>query len=224
LFDKLNNIFVCFLRLFVVEVCYNIQYETRSTLKGDSIMYVHNPFGQPAEDFDRETAGFRVGRRIRTIRNEEGLSQRELGDKVGLNANRVQQYENGARKPKLELCKQFAEALDVETNALLDPQVANYIGAMYAFFEMETLYDLRLKDIDGQICICFGENHFDTRVITMNRNLKAWYDRRKAMEEQLRNAESEEEKKQIVYEYHMWEWNFPRSIEYRRTTPSSEQQ
>ena len=29
----------------------------------------------------------------------------------------------------------------------------------------------------------------------MNRNLKAWYDRRKAMEEQLRNAESEEEKK-----------------------------
>ena len=187
-------------------------------------MYVHNPFGQPAEDFDRETAGFRVGRRIRTIRNEEGLSQRELGDKVGLNANRVQQYENGARKPKLELCKQFAAALDVETNALLDPQVANYIGAMYAFFEMETLYDLRLKDIDGQICICFGENQFDTRVITMNRNLKAWYDRRKAMEEQLRNAESEEEKKQIVYEYRMWEWKFPRSIEYRRTTPSSDQQ
>ena len=47
----------------------------------------------------------------------------------------------------------------------------------------------------------------------MNRNLKAWYDRRKAMEEQLRNAESEEEKKQIVYEYHMWEWNFPHLIE-----------
>ena len=58
----------------------------------------------------------------------------------------------------------------------------------------------------------------------MNRNLKAWYDRLKAMEEQLRNAESEEEKKQIVYEYHMWEWKFPRSIEYRRTTPSSDQQ
>ncbi len=179
-------------------------------------MYVYNPFGQSAEDFDRETAGRRVGRRIRTIRIEEGLSQTELGEKVGLNSNRVQQYENGARNPKFELCKKFAEALEVETNALLDPQVASYIGAMYAFFEMETLYDLRLKEVDGQMCICFGESQLDTRVSTMNKNLKMWYERRKVMEERIRNAESEEEKMEIIHEYHMWEWNFPHS-----TSPDS---
>jgi transcriptional regulator with XRE-family HTH domain len=176
-------------------------------------MYVYNPFGTAPEDFDRETAGSRIGRRIRAIRTEDELSQGELGEKVGLNANRIQQYENGARNPKFDLCKQIAEALEVETSALLDPQVASYIGAMYAFFEMETLYDLRLKEVDGQMCICFGESQNDINVSTMNKNLKAWHDRRKKMEDDILNAESEDEKKNIIHEYHMWEWNFPHSTE-----------
>ena len=176
-------------------------------------MYVYNPFGTSPEDFNRETAPNRVGRRIRAIRQEEGMSQGDLGEKVGLNANRIQQYENGARNPKFELCKQIAEALEVEASALLDPQVASYIGAMYAFFEMETMYDLRLKEVDGQMCICFGESQNDIHVSTMNKNLKAWHDRRKQMEEDILNATSEEEKKKIIHEYHMWEWNFPHSMD-----------
>lgn len=172
-------------------------------------MYVYNPFGQPLEDFDRETMGCRIGRRIRAIREEEGKSQSELGESVGLNANRIQQYENGARNPKFELCKQIAEALEVEASALLDPQIASYIGAMYAFFEMETLFDLRLKEVDGQVCLCFGESQFDTRVSTMNRNLKIWLERRRNMENDILAASSEAEKKKIIHEYHMWEWNFP---------------
>ena len=176
-------------------------------------MYVYNPFGESMEDFDRETSGSRIGRRMRTIRQEEGMTQSELGEKVGLNANRIQQYENGARNPKFALCKKLAEALEVEASALLDPQVANYIGAMYAFFEMETLYDLRLKEIDGQIYISFGENQYDINVISMNRNLRMWYDRRKKMEADILNASTEEEKKKIIHEYHMWEWNFPFSAD-----------
>ena len=184
-------------------------------------MYVYNPFGTAPEDFDRETVPNRIGRRIRAIRQEENMSQGELGEKVGLNANRIQQYENGARNPKFELCKQIAEALEVEASALLDPQVASYIGAMFAFFEMETLYDLRLKEVDGQMCICFGESQNDIHVSTMNKNLKAWYDRRKQMEEDILNAASEEEKKKIIHEYHMWEWNFPHSMD-KNAHPKSE--
>ena len=184
-------------------------------------MYVYNPFGTAPEDFDRETAPSRIGRRIRAIRQEEDMSQGDLGEKVGLNANRIQQYENGARNPKFELCKQIAEALEVEASALLDPQVASYIGAMFAFFEMETLYDLRLKEVDGQMCICFGESQFDTRVSTMNRNLKSWFERRKKMEADILNASSEDEKKRIIHEYHMWEWNFPHSMD-ENALPKSE--
>ena len=176
-------------------------------------MYVYNPFGTALEDFDREMVDGRIGRRMRMIRLEQDMSQGELGEKVGLNANRIQQYENGARNPKFELCKQIAKSLEVETNALLDPQVTNYIGAMYAFFEMETLYDLRLKEIDGQICICFGECQNDINVSTMNKNLKIWSERRKQMEIDILNATSEEDKKKIIHEYHMWEWNFPYSTD-----------
>ena len=176
-------------------------------------MYVYNPFGTAPEDFDRETAGSRIGRRMRAIRQEADMSQGELGEKVGLNANRIQQYENGARNPKFDLCKRIAEALEVEASALLDPQVASYIGAMYAFFEMETLYDLRLKEVDGQMCICFGESQNAINVSTMNKNLKMWHERRKQMEDDILNATSEEEKNKIIHEYHMWEWNFPHSTE-----------
>ena len=176
-------------------------------------MYRYNAFGQSMEDFDAEKSGARIGRRIRAIRTEQGLSQGELGEKVGLNANRIQQYENGARKPKLPLVKQIAEALEVEASSILDPQVSSYTGAMYAFFEMENLYDLRLKEVDGQICICFGEGMLDVRVGAMNKHLKQWFERRKKLEEDLLNAETEKEKKDILYDYHMWERNFPFSTD-----------
>lgn len=175
--------------------------------------FMYSPFGQSAEDFEKETAANRIGRRIRAIRTAQGLSQGELGEKVDLNANRVQQYENGARKPKFDLCKKFAEALDVETSALLDPEISNYIGAMYAFFEMETLYDLRLKRDDGRLYITFGESLTDTRVSSLNKYLELWYERRKKAEEDILNCNSEEEKKEILHEYNMWEWNFPFSSE-----------
>lgn len=184
-------------------------------------MYIYNPYGQSPEDFDKETAGSRIGSRMRAVREEAGKTQSELGEAVGLNANRIQQYENGARKPKFELCKQIAEALEVETSALLDPQIASYIGAMYAFFEMETLYDLRLKEVDGQMCICFGESQNDIHVSTMNKNLKTWFERRKKMEEAMLCTTSEEEKKQIIHDYHMWEWNFPHSTS-KNVLPKSE--
>ena len=171
-------------------------------------MYIYNPSGIALEDFNREAVPNHIGRRIRVIRQEEDMSRGDLGEKVGLDVNRIQQYENGARNPKFELCKQIAKALGVEASALLDPQVASYTGAMFAFFEMETLYDLRLKEVDGQMCICFGESQNDINVNTMNKNLKTWYERRKQMEADILNATSEEEKKKIIHEYHMWEWNF----------------
>ncbi len=59
-------------------------------------------------DFNEETAADRVGRRIREIRMAQGMSQAELGEAVGLNADRIQKYENGARKPRADLLKRIA--------------------------------------------------------------------------------------------------------------------
>lgn len=54
------------------------------------------------------------GSLIRQIRKSRGLSQTELGELVGLNANRIQMYENNARSPKLDMLNKLFDALNVD--------------------------------------------------------------------------------------------------------------
>ena len=51
----------------------------------------NNPIDQDPIDFIEETAASRIGARIREIRLVRGLTQLELGEKVGLPADRVRQ-------------------------------------------------------------------------------------------------------------------------------------
>jgi transcriptional regulator with XRE-family HTH domain len=170
-------------------------------------LVVHNPFGQDAADFNEETSADRIGRRIRAIRIEKGLSQAELGQAMGLTADRIQKYENGARKPKFDMLKQFARVLGVETIALMDPVVSNYIGAMFAFFEMEELYELEVKKDGAKYSLQFGNGFTGT----MNEYLKEWYEERQTVRTRMENA-SDEEKEAILREYHEWEKTFPKAL------------
>ena len=54
------------------------------------MILVNNPFGQDPMDFNENTAADRVGYRIREIRESQNMTQAELGEKVGLNGDRVQ--------------------------------------------------------------------------------------------------------------------------------------
>ena len=96
-------------------------------------------------DTDIFSTAYRVGSRIRLIRKAKGLTQAELGEKVGLTADRVQKYENGIRKPKPELTQEFASALGVNRKALEDPIISDPVGALFALFEMEMLYNLKVE-------------------------------------------------------------------------------
>jgi len=168
---------------------------------------VHNPFGQDAADFNEETSADRIGRRIRAIRIEKGLSQAELGEAMGLTADRIQKYENGVRKPKFDMLKQFAYVLGVETIALMDPVVSNYIGAMFAFFEMEEHYELEVKKDGEKYLLQFGNGVTGT----MNEYLKEWYEERETVRTRMENA-TEEERAFILKEYHEWEKTFPKAL------------
>ena len=50
----------------------------------------------------------RIGDWFSRIRTERGMSRAELGEKIGLDQHRVQQYENGRRKPKAPLLEKIA--------------------------------------------------------------------------------------------------------------------
>lgn len=61
-----------------------------------------------------------VGERIQKARKAAKLSQKELGDKLGVSASMIGQYENNLRKPKLNRLYALANALNVYPSDLAD--------------------------------------------------------------------------------------------------------
>ena len=54
-----------------------------------------------------------TGKRIKEIRKANGLTQKELSEKLGTSQQNLAQYENGKRQPKFETLRRIAKALDV---------------------------------------------------------------------------------------------------------------
>lgn len=50
---------------------------------------------------------------LKKFREEKGLSQTELGAKVGLKQTTISQYESGSRHPNLAMSKKLADALEI---------------------------------------------------------------------------------------------------------------
>jgi transcriptional regulator with XRE-family HTH domain len=54
-----------------------------------------------------------IGKRIRALRLERGLSQTELGNLLGITFQQIQKYEKGANRVAAGRLERIAEALDV---------------------------------------------------------------------------------------------------------------
>lgn len=54
-----------------------------------------------------------IGERIKKVRQEKGLSQKALGQLLGVSQQHIAQYETGKRKPKYDTLKKIIHALDV---------------------------------------------------------------------------------------------------------------
>lgn len=150
-----------------------------------------------------------AGRRIRKIRKDmvPAMTQADLGTMIGLNADRIQQYENESRTPKSGLLLQFADALGVSAEALSTPDTTNRVGVMYALFEMEKLWNAEL--------ICTDNGAYSVSFADADKELKqymaAWYDAKIEYNTAMCSATTDEDRKKLTNTYHMWEWNFPES-------------
>lgn len=174
------------------------------------MIMVNNQFGKDPLDFNEDTSADRIGARIRAIRMARGLSQTELGEKIGLNADRIQKYENGARKPKSKMLKEIAKVLDVSTLSLTDPVTTNYIGAMFAMFELERTFNMRISKTPSDqppgfcLAVDFREG--------MYKHMAEWYKVYTKMKSELEVASTDEERKAITDSYNNWEWTYPQGI------------
>ena len=61
-----------------------------------------------------------TGQRIQQARKKAGLSQKQLGEKLGLSASMIGQWENDLRNPKIETLFNIADALGVSISDLYD--------------------------------------------------------------------------------------------------------
>jgi transcriptional regulator with XRE-family HTH domain len=66
-------------------------------------------------DIDRE-----VGKRLRALREEAGISQTALGDGSGITFQQVQKYENGVNRVSVSRLMQFCDVLGVPVSQVLD--------------------------------------------------------------------------------------------------------
>lgn len=58
------------------------------------------------------------GERIKKLRKEKGMTQKELAKKLGFSPSYLGQYENGYRNPKPSTVKKIADALEVPVSKI----------------------------------------------------------------------------------------------------------
>lgn len=88
-----------------------------------------------------------TGEKIKTARKKAGLTQRELGGKIGVSYQTLAQWENDLRKPKPETLQRIASALELKWYDLLpDDQKDAGIAA-----DIIKGAGLTIKDKDGNI-------------------------------------------------------------------------
>lgn len=143
-----------------------------------------------------------IGNRIQFIRTLQGMTQMQLGMAVGFSKTtakvRISQYESGTRIPKDKMITALASALKVSREAL-DPKIDSDVGVMHTLFALEDLYSLKIKNLEGEICLTLDKS--------MEMNRFSIYDRLFVW---LQEAEKLENGKITKEEYDFWRYNYPR--------------
>lgn len=73
------------------------------------------------DDQDSEVAAF--ARRLRTVREERGISRHDLSYYTGMYETEIGRYERGGREPRLTTILRLARGLGVLPGELLDPLI-----------------------------------------------------------------------------------------------------
>lgn len=90
-----------------------------------------------------------VGKRLKEIRMQRGLSQQRLGDMIGVTKVSICGYENGTRVPTIDNLVKLADSLNTTIDYLLGRDVSvineenkSYIGSI-SYEDIDLIMELR---------------------------------------------------------------------------------
>jgi transcriptional regulator with XRE-family HTH domain len=61
-----------------------------------------------------------IGDKIKDLRIELGITQKELGEKIGVNPNTITNYEKGYREPDINTLNKLADIFECTVDYLMD--------------------------------------------------------------------------------------------------------
>lgn len=97
-----------------------------------------------------------TGELIREARKKKGLTQRELGELLGMSDVGVAQWEKGLRNPRLETRQRIAKALDIDVTALMsDSEKEDYFDLFgteqervgFALVKLKERMEVRVREL-----------------------------------------------------------------------------
>lgn len=153
-----------------------------------------------------------IGEKIRWIRNVRGLTQKELGNRIHLSGDRIRQYENNIRTPKVNMRKRLADALEVDVSALSNPDPNSNVGILRILFEWEDSKELLLCKNGNTYSFTFGKESLSGR--ELNQFLACWYQAQQKAVSASEETEMSIQKKWS--DYQSWKWQFPKGCKSRK--------
>ena len=95
-----------------------------------------------------------IGERIKHARTHRGLTQKELGIRVGFDEKtadvRIAQYESSTRTPKADMRNKLAEVLNINYRYFYDSHNYAAEDIMFLLFEVDEQYRLELTPFEDE--------------------------------------------------------------------------
>ena len=105
--------------------------------------------------FDSKKAALlpRFARKIKELRTDRGMTQKELAREAGISESAMRSYELGDRTPKPEVLDCIARALKVRPEYLSAPEFKRSLEFTYALLENDDMQDYTVAEINGHPAI-----------------------------------------------------------------------
>lgn len=95
----------------------------------------------------------RFARKIKELRTDRGMTQKELAREAGISESAMRSYELGDRTPKPEVLDHIARALKVRPEYLSAPEFKRSLEFTYALLENDDVQDYTVAEINGHPAI-----------------------------------------------------------------------